>query len=350
MVRVTLSSSGCRLCQGLSRLSGCVQSGVIASSVCCMFVSRIRCTVSGRRLRGPRGIGLCGILGKVVHLHGISVCMANDGSGLLARSIVATFHNENSRIRVFPLSFGRCCRRINKSESRTCRVCTLCNKVPRVLGGPDITTGASCLRGLFASMCFGSVGRHCGVHLSSMLISLASSLYSSVKSLAGTAGVTSALGHIEGTGISSRAVTDCLRCLARSFLFSRTGHCSMGKGGCFRCPGGCCYISVKLQGTHLGFHRRRRARVVRGVVCGRLVYHRCSISIKIIRVRRARGGGEMGGRYRVSFIMGEKSGECCVRSTLSVDSPTGLRARHHPLGKAKSGFGGMVVAGSSTVP
>lgn len=173
-------------------------------------------------------------------------------------------------------------------------------------------------------------------------------LTSNVNSSAGPAEVTGAFRSTRKVAVGESAVGRCVSCLGSSFLVRRTLHCSIGNEGCVNARAGCCFTSVNVHTTVLGCQRRRRARVVRGVVCGRLHDHKCGISMKLIRLNNgSRGNGFVEGRLRISFIMGHPPCEICVRSTFRVPAPRGRRRRQHPLLSVGSRFHGVIVINSS---
>ncbi len=181
------------------------------------------------------------------------------------------------------------------------------------------------------------------IHCHRTLRVMMSILYSSVKSLAGPGGAEGALRDITRVGVRSRAVTGCVRCMRGTFLFRKTGQCGVGKRECCRSVDGCCTVSINLEGTHLGFQRRRVARVVRGVVCGRLHVHNFLMSVNVIRVEEGRNGGCICSRLRISFVTAGNASGCCVRSTCTVPARRGQRRRVTSLEGVSGTFHGVVV-------
>lgn len=108
VVRVTLSNVRGRRLESPGMYFGCVGSTVGSSKGCCLLLSRIRFVPQFRR-----------ILGDLLHVDGVSICIAKDGSGFLSDSVIARFHNENSRVEVCPLSFTRFCSICSNSCSST---------------------------------------------------------------------------------------------------------------------------------------------------------------------------------------------------------------------------------------
>ncbi len=285
------------------------------------------------------------MLGDCLGVPGISVCIANDGSGFLSDSIVARFQNHNSRVGITPLSFDRCFSMFGNSHRRTVRRCVAFKKLPGVTAVRAGRRGVGCLRALFGGACVASVLRECGVGGRRRLRRLVGVLTSSVKKLVGPGGLMGAFGSMGGISVSPGAIDFCLKVLRRMFVIRGSVHCSVGKGGCVSAPTGCCFTSLNLHGTHVGFHRRRMDRLVRGLVCGRLHVHRLLMSINIIIMGAGgRRNGDRHGRLRISFMYGRKDGHYCVRSTLQLPGRRGQRRRLHSLVGVSSGFRGFMVA------
>lgn len=207
--------------------------------------------------------------------------------------------------------------------------------------------GTSCLGGVFTGICLGSMVRHGHVRGSTRVGVLISILTSTVNTPAGPSGVTGAFTDRHRVDCAGGAVSRRVSFLTSTFLVRGTRHCSVGKHGCVNTGLGCCFASLNLHGTQLGFHRRRPARVVRGVICGRLYVHKCRISMNVIRTfNESDDNGHLHGRLRISFIIGRTDRQCCVRITCSLASRRGRTRRFGSLHRVPSSFGGVVVMGN----
>lgn len=227
----------------------------------------------------------------------------------------------------------------------------MCNNLPRILRFSIRHRGIRCLGGVFAGICVGSIMRQGGLQGISRVSALMSVLTSTVKTPAGPAGVSGAFGDRQNVGCDGGAVSGRVSCLIRTFLVSGTSECSVGNEGCIKTGLGCCFSSIKLEGTELGFERRRPARVVRGVICGRLLVENCGISINVMRT--CTGGSRKGaaqGRFRISFMIGRNDRECCVRITCSVASRRGRGRRFGSFEGVPSSFGGVIMMGKAGGP
>ncbi len=333
VVSMGLRSCGGERLEGPSGLCSCIGDHVGSSGVRCVVLSRIR-VLSGFR----------SILGNFLAVHGMSVCIANDGTGFLSGSVVARFENHNFRVGVCPLDFDRCVSICANSARTKFGRCVLCNKLPRVLLCRARRRGAHCLGSLFSRACVGSVGRQRGMGGSSSLRRLVGVVTSKVNTLAGPGGLTGAFQDRGGSSVSCSAVGSCVSCVYSSFLVRGSAHCSVGKGGCVGAPCGCCFSSLKLHGTQVGFHRSRGDRLVRGLVCGRLEVHKCGMSISTMpAVAQGSRNGRRHSALRISFIYGVNDGHCCVRSTCEVRDSRGVERRGTSLVRVSSSFGGVVV-------
>ncbi len=107
-------------------------------------------------------------------------------------------------------------------------------------------------------------------------------LTSAINKLAGPEGLTGVFRSMGGDAVDRSAVGICVSCLRSTFVVRHTLHCSVGKGHCVSAPSGFCFRSLNLEGTLLGFHRIRGARLVRGTVCGRLHTHKVTMSMNRI--------------------------------------------------------------------
>lgn len=233
---------------------------------------------------------------------------------------------------------------MKKRRHRTLRACCLCNKLPTITRVRAPRTGRGCLHRVCRAICLGSILRHGHLGGSSKVHRLIHLLTSAVNSYAGIREVSGAFGSIKKIRVNAGAVNECLRGLRSSFVVDRTLHCSIGKHGCVNANAGCCFRSVNVEGTIMSFQRVRFARVVRGIICGRLQGRNCAISIKSIRdFGQSRGNGLRHEGLRVSFIIGHRSRHLCVRSTCTLPSGRGMSRRRTSLLGMGSNFHGLVV-------
>ncbi len=333
VVGISLRGCGGQSLEGPSGLCDCMRGHVTDSKVCCLLLSRIRVLS-----------GFTSMLGKFLGVHGLSICIANDGTGFLSGSVIARFHNHNFRVGVCPLDFDRCVSTCPNDVRTKLGRCVLCKKLPRVLSCSARRRGIHFLGSLFSRACVGSVGSHCRVHGSSSLRRLVGVVTSKVNTLAGPGGLTGAFQDRGGSAVSCSAVGTCASCLYSSFLIRGSAQCSVGKGECVGSPFGCCFVSLNLHGTEVGFHRSRGDRLVRGLVCGRLEVHKFGISINTIPfIFESGSNGRRHAVLRVSFIYGLNDEQCCVRSTCEVKASRGRGRRHTSLAGISSSFGGVVV-------
>ena len=333
-----------------SRLSEYIRSKIADDKMNYVFIDEVQYAISKKELRNPEEVRLYNVLNGLLRLRNVDIYVTGSNSKLLTNDVLTAFRGRGDEIRVYPLSFAEYYSVVGGDKTDAYEVYALYGGMPLVLNMKNDADKARYLKGLFAEVYFKDISERYSIELKDTLENLTDDLCSSVGSLTNASKIAKTLQSVSGIKVSSETISNYLKYLTESFLFSEAKRYDIKGRKYFEYPSKYYCADVGLRNARLNFRQQEETHLMENIIYNELLCRGYFVDVGVVDVSVVSDGKSSKIQTEIDFVVNCGSKRYYIQSALKLTDAEKMSQELRPLKNTNDFFKKIIVSKTSEKP